>query len=85
MSELVKRLVQIQSEKGLTDTAFAATLGVHRVMWSLTRRGKRQPGKRTIEGAFRQWPELSYVYAQSLQISTGSRVNPDEPKEAVAS
>ena len=77
MSELIKRLSEIQDQQGLSNEAFARMLGVDRVTWSLTRRGKRPLGKRVIEAALRLRPELSYVYAQSLQDSTGERANPD--------
>ena len=86
VSELVRRLVQIQQAEGLSDEAFALKLGVHRVMWSLVRRGKRQPGKRVIEGAFRLWPELATIHAQSLQISTDRSTHSEEtePVEAAS-
>jgi transcriptional regulator with XRE-family HTH domain len=82
VSELVRRLIQMQQEDGLTDEAFAARLGVHRVMWSLVRRGKRQPGKRVIEGAFRLNRTLADVHAQSLQIATRSGTETQQPVEA---
>lgn len=85
VSELVRRLEEIQKSEDLTDEAFAQKLGVHRVMWSLVRRNKRQPGKRVIEGAFRLWPELAAVHAQSLQISTGERPDSQQPASAVVS
>lgn len=85
MSELVRRLVQIQTDRGLTNAEFARMLGVNRAMWSMVRSGSREPGKKIIEGAFRLWPELSYVYAQALQISTDTRADRDGHAEAVAS
>lgn len=81
MSELVRRLVQIQTDRGLTNAEFAKMLGVNRAMWSMVRSGNREPGKKVIEGAFRLWPELSFVYAQALQISTPTRTDRDEPAE----
>ena len=75
MSELVEQLRSMQREEGLSDAAFAGRLGVHRVMWSLVRRGKRQPGKRLIEGAFRLRQDLGDLYARSLQITTPSDPN----------
>lgn len=81
MSELVRRLVQIQTDRGLSNAEFARMLGVNRAMWSMVRSGSREPGKKVIEGAFRLWPELSFVYAQALQISTVSRPNSDAPAE----
>lgn len=77
MSELITRLSEIQDQQGLNNEAFARLLGVDRVTWSLTRRGKRPLGKRVIDGALRLRPELSYVYAQSLQESTDARANTD--------
>lgn len=77
MSELIKRLSEIQDQQRLSNQAFARQLGVDRVTWSLTRRGKRPLGKRVIDGALRLRPELSYVYAQSLQISTDASADID--------
>lgn len=84
MTELVRHLVLIQQEEQLSDEAFARKLGVHRVMWSLVRRGLRQPGKRVIEGALRLRPELGDVYAQSLQISTGERPDSEHTMKAAS-
>ena len=84
MTELVRQLTLIQQEEQLSDEAFARKLGVHRVMWSLVRRGKRQPGKRVIEGAFRLRPELGDVYAQSLQISTDERADEEDAMKVSA-
>jgi len=67
VSELIKRLNEIQDSMGLSNAAFGRLIGVDRVTWSLTRRGKRPLGKTVIDGALRLRPELSYVYAQSLQ------------------
>jgi transcriptional regulator with XRE-family HTH domain len=77
VSELITRLSEIQDQQGLSNEAFSRLLGVDRVTWSLTRRGKRPLGKRVIDGALRLRPELSYVYAQSLQDSTATRADVD--------
>jgi transcriptional regulator with XRE-family HTH domain len=81
VTELVRRLIEIQDREGLSNTEFARLLGVHRAMWSLVRSNNRKPGKKLLEGAFRRWPELSYVYAQALQISTDPRANHEVPAE----
>lgn len=81
---LVQRLIAIQLAEALSDTAFARRLGIHRVMWSLVRRGLRRGGRKFLDGAFREYPELSFVHAQAVQNDTAARPHSHIPAREVA-
>ena len=67
LEPIVQRLVEIQKEKGLTGTQFAEKLGVHAGHWSKVRRGIHRAGRGVIDGALRNYPELSFTYTDSLR------------------
>jgi hypothetical protein len=56
---LVEALERKQKELGLTQVGMAQRLGVSEAMWSLVRRGLRNPGRGFIQAVLQQCPELS--------------------------
>lgn len=57
-TQLIDALCERQRESGLTDTAFARRLRVHRAMWRQVRLGQTLPGRKTLCGIRREFPEL---------------------------
>jgi hypothetical protein len=81
LEPIVQRLVEIQAQKGLNGVEFAQLLGVHAGHWSKVRRGLQKAGRDVIDGALRNFPELSFTYTDSLRKSS---ITPPETHEAVA-
>lgn len=59
MPSLMDTLVAKQAELGLSDTDFAAKLGISRPLWSMIRDGKRKPGQKVVAGVMRAFPRLT--------------------------
>lgn len=55
---LVHALSRKQQDLSLTDAAFAQRLGVDRETWRKIRTGQIQPGRRTLRGVRRAFPDL---------------------------
>lgn len=65
---IIKRLIEIQHEKGMTSTSFAELLGLDKSTWSKVRSGDIQSaGRKILDGALRAFPELAYLHVQMLQ------------------
>lgn len=56
---VLERLITKQRELGLTDTAFAARLGIPRQTWGLTRTGFKPVRRRVALAAMRAFPEMT--------------------------
>lgn len=78
------KLIERQKAEGLTSTAFALKLGITGAMWSLVKRGKRSPGRKVLDQALRVYPELHYIYAQSLIERNDSERQVKDVAKAVA-
>jgi len=61
-------LTAIQHGAEWSDARMARELGISPAMWSLVRRGHRQPGSRVLGGIERRFPDL---HPQVMQDSTG--------------
>lgn len=56
---LIEKLSSLQAAQSLSDSRFAAELGVSRAMWSKVRAGKKRPGRRFLSGVVRRYPSLT--------------------------
>lgn len=56
--DLIELLADRQRDLGLTDEAFAETLGVSRQMWGLMRSRDRMPGRKTVQKILDVYPEF---------------------------
>ena len=81
LEPIVRRLVEIQTQKGLNGAEFALLLGIHAGHWSRVKRGLQKAGREVIDGSLRNFPELSFTYTESLQRNMS---NDTEKHEAVA-
>ena len=68
--ELINGITKCQKEKGLTDTAFAAIIGVNFSMVHCVKHGKRQPGMKVLRGIARNFPELHRLILNYLADSS---------------
>ena len=55
---MLEKLLEKQIVSDLTDTEFAAKLGIPRSTWQLTRSGTVPLGRRVVSAAARTYPEL---------------------------
>lgn len=58
MQPLVDRLIEIQEQKGLDNTAMAASLGVGFELWRSTKEGRLKINWKMACGIARSYPEL---------------------------
>lgn len=71
MNPLIGKLAKIQKEQCLSDEQVANRLGVKRPMWTMLRNGKLQPGRKTLTGIMRGFPELTTDVLFFLQSGIG--------------
>lgn len=65
---LVQRLIEIQQAEGLSNSAFAAKLGIDQSMWWRVRCSSQRAGRKVIDGALRLYPDLAAMLAHPMQI-----------------
>lgn len=75
---LVETLIQEQEKRGMTDRAFAATLGIQRASWTLIRLGHRNLTEPIARAVIRAYPDLAPMAVAFLmnpdQKATGGEV-----------
>jgi hypothetical protein len=85
VTPLVRRLIQIQSDRRESDRQFAAHLGLDWSYWSYVRRDERTGGKKLIEAACRAFPEARSLVGLELSNDHQSVDNEPIPAEAAIS
>lgn len=78
------KLLEIRDREGLSTAALARRIGVDGSYLHLVFHGDRRPGRKLLDGAMREFPEVQAVYARSLTISHASVAPSDESVEVPA-
>jgi transcriptional regulator with XRE-family HTH domain len=63
---LVEKLIEEQDKLRLSDRKFAQLLGISSALWSNTKRGKAQPGRKLIAASVNRFPLLANSVVQHL-------------------
>ena len=69
-AQLVVALREIQKRRGMSDRAFAGSLGITQPSWCRVRNGKRRPGLELARGAAAAYPELGPELVHFLGLDT---------------
>lgn len=77
-ASLIGKLAAIQTEKGMSDPAFAATLGISKAGWQGLRAKRFPPGRRALGKIMTAYPQLApEVMACIVSTDTWSNETPD--------
>lgn len=58
LSELINGIKVCQEKEGMSDSKFASKLQINQSLWSLIKRGTREPGAKVLKAFAREYPEL---------------------------
>ena len=78
---LVEWLEARQREEGLTETAFAESIGTSQPTWNRLRNGHIRPSYRIVAGALRKYPERQ---AEIVKLITGVTLIDDPESESLS-
>lgn len=56
--DIMKRVIELQTAEGYSDSDYAKLLGVSKAMWSLIKAGKVEPGAKMLGGVWKRYPAL---------------------------
>ena len=85
---LVAKLIEIRDREGLSSAAMARRLGVNPSYLHLVLKGERAVGRKMLDGAIREFPEVHAAYARALtfeDVSDTESQRPSEPASAAVS
>lgn len=66
MSRFMEKLRE-KKPADISDEQFARSLGVSPALWSMIRRGQREPGNKVKNGALKRFPELALYLVEDAQ------------------
>lgn len=71
---IVDALIAKQLMEGLTNTEFAAKLGISTGMWTLIRTGKREMGVKPLRGIAAHYPDIWAMLPSHFSFEGGGHV-----------
>ena len=71
---IVAALIAKQDAENLSNTEFAAKLGISAGMWTLIRTGKREMGVKPLEGIARHYPDVWALLPAHFSFGRPERV-----------
>lgn len=72
LEELVNGIKACQERRGLSDSEFSRQLKIHPSLWSLIKRGKREPGVKVLKAIATKYPELHLAILNYLSKAGGA-------------
>lgn len=76
---IVVELIQIQKQRGLSNSQFAESLGIHRISWYRNKRTKILSAEVLLR-AFEVYPELRESFLSSFTDTDHSLTHHNEPE-----
>jgi hypothetical protein len=70
MTDMVRRLIEIQKREAWSDGEMARQIGISRPSWNLIRHGKRQMWAEAQHSATRRFPELTRELLDNVMSGT---------------
>lgn len=70
--QLIEKLTVIQKTERWSDRQMANQLGISQQMWQFVRTGRHVPGRKTLTGIMRAYPELTADVLLYLQADRRS-------------